>query len=28
MALGVVEMLWSKGLLTDLKFDQGIHMKL
>jgi hypothetical protein len=28
MALGVAEMLWLKGLLTDLKLDQGIQMKL
>jgi Reverse transcriptase (RNA-dependent DNA polymerase) len=28
MALGVAEMLWLKGLLTDLKLDQGTQMKL
>jgi hypothetical protein len=28
MALRVAEMLWLKGLLTDLKLDQGTHMKL
>jgi Reverse transcriptase (RNA-dependent DNA polymerase) len=28
MALGVADMLWLKGLLTDLKLDQGTQMKL
>jgi hypothetical protein len=28
MALGVAEMLWLKGLLTDLKLDQETQMKL
>jgi hypothetical protein len=28
MELGVAEMLWLKGLLTDLKLDQGTQMKL
>jgi hypothetical protein len=26
--LGVADMLWLKGLLTDLKLDQGTQMKL
>jgi hypothetical protein len=28
MTLGVVEMLWLKGLLTYLKLDKGTQMKL
>ena len=28
MALGVVEMLWLKALLVELKVDQGDQMKL
>jgi hypothetical protein len=28
MALEIAEMLWLKGLLADLKLDQGTQMKL
>jgi hypothetical protein len=28
MALEIAKMLWLKGLLADLKLDQGTQMKL